>query len=273
MNGPAEIQGIVRDIGQIRFFRIATIFAVATASIMLIQRYLPWLAAKLPTRIRAFLMPLPPVLRLLILVVAAETIIPLIIEPTPENLMAILGATGLAVGFAFKDYIGSLIAGIVSLFERPYRIGDWVSVDGDYGEVRSLGLRSLKIVTPDDTAVTIPHGKIWGSNIHNANDGSPELMCVTDFYLDPRHDPVAVRETLLDVGLACPYTHLERPITVVVRETPWGTHYRLKAYPFDGKDQFRFTSELTVRGKTALARLGVEPATAPPVSVGGGDGQ
>jgi len=38
----------------------------------------------------------------------------------------------------------------------PYRRGDWISIEGTYGEVKSIGLRAVEIVTPDDTMVVIP---------------------------------------------------------------------------------------------------------------------
>jgi hypothetical protein len=53
------------------------------------------------------------------------------------------------------------------------------------------------------------------------------------------------------------------PFAVIVTEKPWGTHYRLKAYPVDSAQQFQFVSDLTVRGKAALSRLGVEFAAVP----------
>lgn len=228
------------------------------------QRFLPWLARQLPSRFRHYILPLVPILRLVITVGAMGSILPQVIDmSSPQNIFTVLGAAGLAVGFAFKDYITSIIAGVVALYERPYRVGDWVQIGGDYGEVRHMGMRALKIVTPDDTVVTIPHAKIWESNIANANDGNREHMVVADFYLHPAHNAERVRQTLWDVGVTSPYTHLGHPVTVIVREQPWGTHYRLKAYPIDGRDEFLFLSDLTVRGKAALAALNVEPVMAP----------
>jgi hypothetical protein len=125
-----------------------------------------------------------------------------------------------------------------------------------------LGLRALRLVTPDDTVVIIPHLTIWNTSIHNANDGNRELMCVADFYLHPDHDAALVSQKLREVALTSPFTQLELPIKVVVTERPWGTHYRLKAYPIDSRDQFQFISDLTVRGKQALALLGVKAALA-----------
>jgi small-conductance mechanosensitive channel len=169
-------------------------------------------------------------------------------------------AAGLALGFAFKDYASSLIAGGGAIYEQPYRPGDWVQIDGAYGVVKTLGLRSLELVTPDDTVVTIPHLKIWQPNVFNSNAGQRELLCVADFYLHPRHDADRVGEKLLDVARTSPFLHMEKPVAVVAAEKPWWTHYRLKAYPVDARDQFQFTTDLTLRGKAALAQLGAAPA-------------
>ena len=55
-------------------------------------------------------------------------------------------------------------------------------------------------------------------------------------------------------------------IDVIVTEKPWGTHYRLRAYPIDPRQQFRFITDLTVCGKAALAALGVTFTTVPVLS-------
>lgn len=254
---------ILYDVRQVNFGRLGLIVATTWVLILLVQRLLPWVADRVPGRFRFYILPLVPLLRLILIFGAVIEITPLIIKPTPQNLLAVLGAAGLTLGFAFKDYIGSLLAGVVAIYERPYRPGDWVKIDDTYGEVKALGLRSLKVVTPDDTVVTIPHAKIWTTNIANANDGKREHLCVADFYLHPAHDAHRVRRKLREVALTSSYLQLERPIDVTVSERPWGTHYRLKAYPIDGRDQFQFVSDLTIRAKAALDTIGVQPALAP----------
>lgn len=112
--------------------------------------------------------------------------------------------------------------------------------------------------------VAIPHQKIWTESVFNANNGGPHLQCVTDFYLHPRHDAAQVRQVLQDVALTSPYLQLEKPVAVIVGKKPWGTHYRVRAYPVDPRHQFRFTTDLTVRGKAALTRLNVDFCTLPP---------
>ena len=263
MNDP-KMEQILRDVQKIDIVQIVIILLVAWLLAKAVERFLPWLAERVTGRLRLYILPSVPVLRLVILIGAIVSIVPLVINLTFSNSLAIIGATGFALGFAVKDYVSSIIAGIVSLYERPYRPGDWVQIDGAYGEVQSVKLRALRLVTPDDTVVTIPSLKLWNTNIFNANDGRRNLMCVVDFYLEPRHDAALVRQTLYDVALTSPYINLESPILVIVAEKPWGTHYKIKAYPVDSRDQFQFISDLTIRGKSALVDLKVQAVLALP---------
>jgi small conductance mechanosensitive channel len=223
----------------------------------------------LPLEWQQQVLPLPPnhVIETLLLLEEAGLVAQhdaTLIEPTFENLVAFLGALGVALGFAFKDYVSSLIAGVVTLYEMPYRPGDWIQVDGAYGEVKAINMRAAEIVTPDDTVVIVPHLKLWNQLIFNANDGGQNLMCIADFYLHPRHDAALVKHALHDVALTSAFLDLEQPIQVIVADKPWGTHYRLKAYPIEPRQQFHFTTDLTIRGKESLTRLGAEFAAMPP---------
>ena len=148
---------IFYSLEEIRFVAIAIIAVAAWLLTYFVDRLLPWIAERTRGRFSLVIAPLVPVLRLGIVLLAALLIVLQVIKPEVQNLVAILGAAGLAIGFAFKDYVSSLIAGVVTVYERPYQPGDWVEIDGIYGEVRSLGLRGIVLVTPDDTRVTIPH--------------------------------------------------------------------------------------------------------------------
>jgi len=211
---------IFNQLDKIDFVEIAVIAVMGWVAIMLVERLVPRLANRLPARLRMYLLPSIPVFRLLILIITVAMIVPKVIQTSLQNLIAILGFTAVALGFAFKDYISSLIAGIVAIYERPYRVGDWVTIDGAYGEVQSLSRRALRLFTPDDTVVSIPHIKIWTTNIFNGNDGNRNLLCVVHFYVDPNHDATRTRQTLHDVALTSPYLDINHPIRVIVMEQP-----------------------------------------------------
>lgn len=258
METNGDVVNIFKNIADINFFKVLLIIGVSWLVVLLSQRLFSWTANKFTGRIRLFILGVVPVLRLVVIIVAFVLIVPEIIEPSFENLIALLGAMGLAIGFAFKDYISSLIAGVVTLYEMPYRPGDWIEFDGVYGEVKEINMRTVQIITPDDTTVFIPHNKLWNSSVLNSNAGTQNLMCVVDFYLHPNHDGAKVKHKLHDVALTSAYLQMEKPITVIVIENPWGTQYRLKAYPIDPRQQFQFKTDLIIRGNEALIKLGVE---------------
>lgn len=256
-------------------FNVATIVAVIVGtwlSIFLLRKGLTWASSYLSGRRSWYVLAWIPVTRLVLLVAAFLTVVPLVVQPTYENFVAIAGASGLAIGFAFKDYVSSLVAGAVTLFEIPFRPGDWVEIEGHYGEIRSIGMRSFQMVTPDDTRVFVPHLKLWNCQIGNANRGGQDLQCIADFYLKPDHDSAQARQILEEVAWTSPDLQIKQPITVLVREKPWATHYRLKAYPIEPRDQFAFITDLTVRGKEALSQAGFEFSQSLPYNSGAQDG-
>ena len=260
--GKEKAANLINDLQDISFLKIAMIIFGAWLIIYLIRKILPYLAERGPNQVRLYLLGAVPVIRLFLLIGAVLWIIPLIFNITFQNFLVIAGAASVAIGFAFKDYVSSLIAGVVAIFEKPYRPGDWVQIGDDYGEVKSVGIRSLKMLTPADNMITVPHDKIWSSNISNSNDGAKTLMCVVSFYVEPDHDVTAVRFILEDVAKTSVYLDFKKPILVMLAQEPWGTHYKVKVYPFDMRDQFAFISDITARGKAAIKYVGAKEVSA-----------
>ena len=214
----------------------------------LMARY-PALGLGMSVLMGAFLV----VLALLALIV---WIVPLVFNVTLQNFIFIAGALSVAVGFAVKDLASAMIAGFVALFEKPYRMGDWIRIGDDYGEVVTIGMRAVQLRTPDDDVVTISHDRIWSDNVLNANDGKGTLMCVATFYVLRNQPCEMVRPILQTIGRTSPYLNLDRGVIVVMENTAHCMVYKLKAYPFDMRDQFLFITDLTERGKEAVREIG-----------------
>lgn len=195
-----------------------------------------------------------PFLRTMVMTTTVVTLMNLFLDLSPENIIAVTGAVAVALGFAFKDYVSSIIAGIVGLFEGAYRVGDRIKIGEDYGEVVSYGLRGIRLKTPSDNLVTIPHNKIWTESIANANTGKLEAQVVTEFYFAHEVDTELVTKILYRAAHTSRYTQLELPITVVMEETPYGTHCKLKSYPLDARDEFIYKTDLTNKAKKAFAK-------------------
>jgi small conductance mechanosensitive channel len=124
MTGNGELTNIFNELSKTAVINIILILAGALLLITLAQKTLSWLANKLSGKYRRYLLSSVPFLRLLIIVVSITLIVPQVIEPTVANIIALFGSAGLILGFGLKDYVSSLIAGIVAFYEMPYRPGE-----------------------------------------------------------------------------------------------------------------------------------------------------
>jgi MscS family membrane protein len=89
--------------------------------------------------------------------------------------LASAGIIGIALGFAAKDTLANLFAGVFILVDAPYKIGDVVVLDtGDRGRVTHIGLRSTRLLTRDDIEITIPNAIMGNSKIINESGGPSE---------------------------------------------------------------------------------------------------
>lgn len=86
------------------------------------------------------------------------------------NVSAVLagvGVVGIAVGFAAQETVANMIAGFLIFWDRPFTIGDFITTQSLYGEVRDITLRTTRIRTNDNTYVVIPNRQIIGDTLVN----------------------------------------------------------------------------------------------------------
>jgi len=83
------------------------------------------------------------------------------------SFVAILGAAGLAVGLAFKDTVANIGAGVLLIFFRPFKVGDFIQAAGETGIVEEINLFSVMMKTGDNKQIIIPNSSIIGGNITN----------------------------------------------------------------------------------------------------------
>ena len=89
--------------------------------------------------------------------------------------LASAGIVGIAIGFAAKDTLANLFAGVFILADSPYKIGDYVVLDsGERGKVTHIGIRSTRLLTRGDVEITIPNSVMGNSRISNESGGPYE---------------------------------------------------------------------------------------------------
>jgi small-conductance mechanosensitive channel len=190
-----------------------------------------------------------PIIRLLVWAIIIYIILGFIIQPPFGILIAISVFVGLAAGLASQDLMKNIFGGIIILFDLPFRVGDKIKVGDNYGEVLTIGLRFTRIVTSDDSVVSIPNSTIINQQVANSNSGEPNCQVVAEIYLPIDIDTVAVRDMALEVARISKYVYLNKPISVLffneVKEKRSFLKMRLKAYVMDIKYEFEFKSEMT----------------------------
>lgn len=133
------------------------------------------------------------------------------------SLIAGLGVAGLALGFAAKDTLANLIAGVTILWDRPFRVGDRVEADGEFGRVKKITLRSTRIHTNDNRVVIIPNQSIMSSKIIN-HTMQASLRTVVAFGIAYEADMGQTREVLLELMRGDDRVREKPPPEVVVTE-------------------------------------------------------
>jgi small conductance mechanosensitive channel len=82
-------------------------------------------------------------------------------------LVAGIGVAGLGLGIALQGVLGNVVAGLSIILTKPFRVGEWISIVGVYGQVSGIELFSTTLLHPDQSRVVIPNRKIVGEILHN----------------------------------------------------------------------------------------------------------
>lgn len=249
-----QAKSILSKITGPKILQALIILAIAYAIIKLVDWMSITLSEKVARHNRLRIKQFQPFLRTFVMTITIIMLMNLFLNLSRQNVLAVTGTVAVALGFAFKDYVSSIIAGIVGLFEASYRVGDRIAIDNEYGEVISYGLRGIRLRTPSDNIVTVPHNYVWTNSVSNANMGELEAQVVTEFYLAHEANPEEVENILYRIAYTSKYTHLKLPIKVVMADHSWGSLFKLRSYPLDARDEFAYATDLTVRAKKEFAK-------------------
>ncbi len=136
---------------------------------------------------------------LLIMIVAHMMGIP------TTSFIALLSPFGLAASLALQDSLGNLANGIIIISSKPFKVGDFVDVDGISGTIRSIRMLHTKIETTDNKVISVPNSKIISSAIINYN-ANPLRRLDIDVAVAYGSDIESVKSTLMDIVIEHPYS-------------------------------------------------------------------
>ncbi len=216
----------------------------------LVRRLGKKLMEKLPSR-RFLILQITTLFTFLWYIGGAYWMIVAIIQPPRELLLAIAGSAAVATGFALKDVAASLIAGLILLFDRPFQVGDRVNFGDTYGEIISIGLRSVRLSTLDDNLVTIPNARFITEVVSSGNSGALDMMVVCDFHLALDADIERAQSLIHEAIVTSRFVYLKKPVSFVINEVVVAERLailiRAKAYVLDVHYEKAFQSDVVFR--------------------------
>jgi small-conductance mechanosensitive channel len=259
----ASTQGILKDIGENvpqkpkeilevisipKIFWTIVILILGYYFIQLIIKILVLISersAKLRILIKGFI----PVFRIVMWAIIVFAIIKGIFNPPFETIIAFTASVGIAIGFAAQDLLKNVFGGLALIIDRPFKVGDKIDSGKHYGEVLEIGLRITRIVTPDDSVVSVPNSELVNNPVSNSNSGELNCQVVAEIYLPIDIDTQKVRKIATESAQVSKYVYLNKPITVLffneVKEHRSYLKMRLKAYVMDIRYEFIFKSDMT----------------------------
>lgn len=116
------------------------------------------------------------------------------------SLTVILGALSVGIGFGLQNIVNNFVSGMILLFERPIKVGDWIEVNETNGRVTNIGARSTTVVTRDNITIIIPNGDCISNQMINWSYGDPKTRIRIPVGVAYGSDMDRVREALLKVA-------------------------------------------------------------------------
>jgi potassium efflux system protein len=175
------------------------------------------------------------------------------------SLALVFGALLFGIGFGLQNVVDNLISGLIILFQRPIKPGDWINVGSYEGLVQKTGLLSTEITTFDDASVVFPNSDIVTTAVLNRTLGRMRGRVDVPVGVAYGSDVGTVLQILRDCAGANEYVLKEPEPTVVLRDfSDSSLDFELRAYIPDIRNIFELASEIRIEILKRFHEEGIE---------------
>ncbi|HEX3496689.1 MAG TPA: DUF3772 domain-containing protein [Methylocella sp.] len=162
-----------------------------------------------------------------------------------EKLALVAGALSVGIGFGLQSIVNNFVSGLILLWERAVRVGDWIVVGGDQGFVRRINVRATEIETFDRAQVIIPNSSLVTGVVTNLVRNDRTGRIVIALTIPGSADPDKVREVLWAVAKANQLVlAMPPPQVLFTGMSASALNFELRAYVGDVETMFRVKSDL-----------------------------
>jgi len=172
------------------------------------------------------------------------------------SILAALGAAGLAIGLALQGTLQNIAAGMMLLWLRPFRVGDFIDTGTATGTVKEIGLFASELHTWDGLYMFVPNSELWNKRVINFSR-LPTRQIDLKVGVSYRDDIALARKILLDLAMSDERT-LPDPAPQVFVASLGDSSVNLSLRLWVARtDYFPVLRELTERSKGALEAAGL----------------
>lgn len=132
-----------------------------------------------------------------------------------KNFAVLAGAFGIGIGFGLQNVVNNFVSGLILLFERPIKVGDMVVLDGEWGSVRKIGLRSTVVLTLDQAEIIVPNSDLVAQKVTNWTLSNKMARVVLPVGVAYGSDVEKVLEVLLGCARDVPGILTEPPASAI----------------------------------------------------------
>jgi small-conductance mechanosensitive channel len=175
------------------------------------------------------------------------------------------GVAGIAIGFAAKDTLSNIIAGILLIMDRPFEVGDRIEVwsaptnSATWGDVLDIGLRATKIRTTDNIVIVIPNNEIMTRDIINYTTITDEIRVRIPIGIAYDADVKRAKEIINDIALELDWVMREPPPKVVVKSFgDSAVNLEARVWISEPRRRIDTVSHMTDRVKEVFQNEGIE---------------
>jgi CRP-like cAMP-binding protein len=178
---PEESRSLIRDVNPL-------VMAFATINLIVALALNPWKLDRLPDRFPGIVQ---DALLILLFGLAATLIL-------RDRILATTAVGAVVVGFALQDTLGNLFSGLAIQIEKPFRVGDWVGVGGQEGNVSEITWRATKLITRAGNLIVVPNSVIAKDTITNYSVPTRQMRLTVDVGVSYAVPPTVVKGVIIE---------------------------------------------------------------------------
>ncbi len=173
------------------------------------------------------------------------------------SVVAVLGAAGLAIGLALQGTLSNVAAGVMIVLFRPFKLGDFVMVDGQMGTVKDITLNFIELSDLSNVQIIIPNANVWGNTITNYS-AYPTRRVEWVFGVGYGANLAQAEKIIRDAILSDPRAKTDpEPFIQVTNLGDFSVDFTVRVW-CDSGDFWGFKTDMTRKVKEALDEGGIE---------------